>query len=100
MGNFMKGILTMPLFLICSGISLDAQTPATARPMTVFVAEEIITMDPGWPEATAVAVRNGRIISIGSLDDLKPRLDKNPYKINRTFEDNVLLLGFIEPHGH
>jgi predicted amidohydrolase YtcJ len=35
----------------------------------VFVAKKFITMDPGWPEATAVAVQNGSILSVGSLDD-------------------------------
>lgn len=71
-----------------------------AQSVTVFVAKKIITMDSGWPEATAVAVRNGKVVSVGSLEDLKPWLDKNPYKIDRTFEEKVLLPGFIEPHGH
>jgi predicted amidohydrolase YtcJ len=35
--------------------------------ITVFVAKEIITMDPGWPTASAVAVQDGKILSVGSL---------------------------------
>jgi hypothetical protein len=73
--------------------------PVTDR-VTVFVAKKIVTMDPGWPEATAVAVQNGRIPSVGSLDDLKPWLDKFPHDIDQRFADKVLYPSFIEPHGH
>lgn len=57
-------------------------------------------MDPGWPEATAVAVQDGRIISVGSLDDLKPWLDQFPHSVDKRFADKVIYPGFIEPHGH
>ncbi|MBM3544938.1 MAG: amidohydrolase [Alphaproteobacteria bacterium] len=57
-------------------------------------------MDPGWPEASAVAVQNGRIISVGSLVDLKPWLDKFPHDIDDRFAGKVIYPGFIEPHGH
>ena len=69
-------------------------------PITVFVAKKVITMDAGWPWSTAVAVRDGKILSVGSLDDLKPWLKSAPYKIDRTFADKILLPGFIEGHGH
>ena len=68
--------------------------------ITVFVAKKIITMDPGWPMATAVAVRDGRVLSVGSLAELKPWLDKAPHTLDRTFADKILFPGFIEPHGH
>lgn len=68
--------------------------------ITVFTAKKIVTMDPGWPYATAVAVRDGRILSVGTLEDLKPWLDNNPYVINSTFADKVMYPGFIEAHGH
>jgi predicted amidohydrolase YtcJ len=68
--------------------------------ITVFVAKKIVTMDPGWPAGTAVAVRDGRVLSVGTLDDLKPWLDKSPYTIDQTFADKILLPGFVEAHGH
>ena len=57
-------------------------------------------MDPGWPNGKAVAVKDGRILSVGTFDDLKPWLDKFTYRIDKTFEKKVLYPGFIEPHGH
>lgn len=68
--------------------------------ITVFVAKRIITMDPGWPEGTAVAVKDGRILSVGTLEDLEPWLSRFPYKIDESFKDNVIYPGFVEAHGH
>jgi predicted amidohydrolase YtcJ len=68
--------------------------------ITVFVARKIVTMDPGWPEGTAVAVKDGRILSVGSLEDLAPWLKRFPYTINETFKDKVIYPGFVEAHGH
>jgi predicted amidohydrolase YtcJ len=72
----------------------------TANPITVYVAKKIITMDSAWPQATAVAVQGGKILSVGSLDDLKPWLSRYAYTIDNTFADKVIMPGFIEPHGH
>lgn len=88
--------------LLSSIFSSMLAVKAIAAPsaITVFVAKKIYTMDPGWPEATAVAVRDGKILSVGTLDSLKPWLKTGTYTINRSFKDKILLPGFIEPHTH
>lgn len=73
-------------------------TPSGA--ITVFTAKKIHTMDDGWPEATAVAVQDGKILSVGTLDDVKMWLGKKPFTLNELFKDKVLMPGFIEAHGH
>lgn len=90
----LKRILTFSLLSLSWALHADTQG------ITVFTAKKIITMDSQWPTATAVAVKNGKILSIGSLDDLKPWLNKFPYQIDKTFENKILMPGFIEPHGH
>ena len=45
------------------------------EPITVFHAKRIITMDPGRPTADAVAVRDGRIVSVGSRASMQQWLD-------------------------
>ena len=75
-------------------------TAADPQPVTVFIAKKIHTMDPGWPEATAVAVRDGGIIDVGTLADLNLSLGTTPFTINETCKDKVLMPGFIEAHGH
>ena len=39
-------------------------------PITIFSARKIITMDPAVEEATHVAVRDGIILEVGTLDEL------------------------------
>lgn len=72
------------------------------RTLTVYTARRIHTMEPGWPTGTAVAVDDrGRVVSVGrDLDDLRPWTDAFPTTIDGTFEDKVLLPGFVEPHLH
>lgn len=80
--------------------SVGAMAQEPPRPITVFVAQKIITMDPGWPTATAVAVRDDKILSVGTLEDLQPWLKTAPHTIDRTFAGKILLPGLIEAHGH
>ena len=68
--------------------------------ITVFIAKEIITMDPSLPKATAVAVRDGRIIEVGSLESLAPWLQGHSHEIDDQFKDKVLMPGLIDPHLH
>jgi predicted amidohydrolase YtcJ len=68
--------------------------------VTVFVAKKIITMDKGWPEATAVAVAGGRVISVGSLSSVRTSLKGKSYKVDRTFRNKILMPGFVDAHGH
>ena len=64
---------------------------------TIFAAGAIVTMNPSNPTATHVAVRDGRILGVGALDELTPW---GPYVIDTTFADKVLVPGFVEAHSH
>ena len=79
---------------------IDPPSTPKLSNITVFVAKKVVTMDPAIPTATAVAVADGRILSVGSLDDMKPWTDKYPTQINRQFADKVIYPGFVEPHAH
>lgn len=57
-------------------------------------------MDPGRPVANAVAVGDGKIVSVGSLESMRPWLRRVPHDIDETFADKVILPGFIDPHTH
>ena len=77
------------------GASLLAQPPAT-----VFLAREIVTLDPARPSAQAVAVVSGRILWVGSRDEVIGILGKQPHNIDSSFADHVLVPGFIAQHDH
>jgi predicted amidohydrolase YtcJ len=64
---------------------------------TVYRARKIITMNPSRPIATHVAVRDGRILGVGTLDDLQPW---GPHTLDTRFADKVLMPGFVEGHAH
>lgn len=68
--------------------------------VTVFIAKKILTMDPGRPTGTAVAVKDGRILSVGTLESLEPWLKRYSYVIDDTFADKVIMPGLIDPHTH
>jgi predicted amidohydrolase YtcJ len=65
--------------------------------ITIYQARKIVTMNPSRPLATHVAVRDGRILGAGSLDELT---GWGKHKIDRIFADKVLMPGLVEGHSH
>ena len=68
--------------------------------ITIFTAKKIITMNESWPEATAIAVRDGEILEVGALENMEPWLQYDESVINTTFADKVIMPGLIDPHLH
>ena len=64
---------------------------------TIYIARKIITMNASQPAATHVAVRDGRILGAGSLEQLE---GWGPYTLDTRFADKVLLPGLVEAHAH
>jgi predicted amidohydrolase YtcJ len=106
--NYQTGeIMMRKVRLAAAMIFLAVNTSALAQAVeddsgqtTVFVAKKIVTMDPTRPTATAVAVRGGRILGVGSVADLDPWLKSGPHVIDERFKDKVLMPGLIDPHMH
>ena len=63
----------------------------------IYRAKRIITMNPARPEATHVAVRDGRIVMAGSLEELA---SAGEYTLDERFADNILMPGLVEGHAH
>ncbi|MET0210493.1 MAG: amidohydrolase [Burkholderiaceae bacterium] len=64
---------------------------------TIYPARKIITMNPMQPEATHVAVRDGRILGVGALEDLAAW---GAYTLDERFAEKVLMPGLVEGHCH
>ena len=64
---------------------------------TVLQAKKIITMNSYAPEATHVAIREGRILGVGSLEKVSVWGD---HELDDRFADKVLMPGFVEGHAH
>lgn len=69
-------------------------------PIELYVAKEIVTLDPKNPKVTAVAVQGKRIIATGSRNEVETLIGSTKYKLNETFKDKVLVPGFIAQHDH
>ena len=70
----------------------------SSEDITIYHAKEIVTLDEKVASANAVSVKSDRVMAIGSLDDL---IDRNPdASINRQFQNDVIVPGFIEHHIH
>lgn len=64
---------------------------------TIYPARRILTMNPARPEATHVAVRDGRVLGVGDLAELQVW---GTHRIDDRFADLVLLPGLVEGHSH
>lgn len=64
---------------------------------TVYAARKIITLNPMQPEATHVAVRDGRILAVGDLARMR---QWGEFELDERFADRVLLPGLVEGHCH
>ncbi len=64
---------------------------------TVFRARKIITMNPSRPTATHVAIRDGRILGVGTLSELR---QWGALTVDESLADRILMPGFVEGHAH
>jgi len=63
----------------------------------IYQARKVITMNPSRPSASHVAVREGRILGVGSLEELN---GWGAHTLDRRFADKVLMPGLVEGHSH
>lgn len=64
---------------------------------TLYPARKVITMNPNRPLADCVAVRDGRILGTGSLEELARW---GEHRVDTRFQHQVLMPGFVEGHCH
>ncbi len=84
--------------LVLAALALiSAQAPAVRT--TIFLGGPIITMAGGAPETVeAVAVQDGKIAAVGTLDEVTRRADRHAVRVD--LHGRTLLPGFIDAHGH
>ncbi len=64
----------------------------------LYYGGEILTMDDRIPSAQAVAVKDGKILAVGSESECRSALDNNFEEVN--LAGRALLPGFIDTHFH
>ena len=93
----LAGRVTAPTGRTAAGPGPDDERPAPDR-AELLVTGRIVTLDPGRPGARAMAVSGGRIIGLGSPEDLEGLVGVSTQLLDAG--DSVVFPGFVEPHMH
>lgn len=87
----------LTILLACTAACANAAPPKSAT--IVWRGGPIITMTGDAPElAEALAVRDGRIIAVGTLDAVRKAAGRKAETVD--LKGRTLLPGFIDAHGH
>ena len=86
--------LAMTPFLLaaCTGPGADEAAD------TIYTGGPIITINDDQPTAQAVAVRDGLIIAVGSVEDMARLKDDDTVMFD--LDGRAMLPGFVDSHGH
>lgn len=66
-------------------------------PITIYRAHRVRTVNRSNPTAEAIAVSDGRIVGVGSVDELQRW---GTATVDDRFADRVIVPGFVEAHAH
>lgn len=91
---------TVALLATTGALLLASMNAPAQDTLHVFKAKTIVTMDDSLPRAEAVAVADGRVVAVGTVDSMQPWLDAREHVIDDRFADKVLVPGLIDNHLH
>lgn len=94
--DYLFSLMLLSFLLLILAQNTYAQTP----PVTIYTAKKIITMDPEQPTATAVAIKDHRIYSVGTLKDMQSWMKPGTYSVNTSYANTIMTPGLIEAHAH
>lgn len=93
----MRRIIGLASAAIILGCTEAGDLPG--KDITLYTAEQILTVNTDMPEAEAIAVNSeGSIVAVGALQPLKSQL--KGATIDRRFESKTIVPGLIDPHIH
>lgn len=89
--------LKLGLMSLCAAtVAMGAAAQDVAD--TIYTGGPVLTMDDSAPRAEALAVREGRIAAVGSLEAVMALRGESTRVID--LEGATLLPGFVDAHGH
>ena len=92
--------LTASLFACDSSDKVAAVSNVEALEIAdaVYLNGKIITVDDANPKATAVAIKDGRIVYVGDVRGAKPLMAASTQQID--LQGKTMVPGFVDAHGH
>jgi hypothetical protein len=96
--NYLHPPKSLVAALACAAVLAGERVPAQIdRPAeTILVSGRVITMDPGRPRAEAIAVRNGKILLVGSTAHVSAL--KGPATRVINLQERTVVPGFVDGH--
>ncbi len=86
-------------FLILASIALSCATQPPQEPADLVLRNgKVVTVDASRPEANAVAVSEGRIVAVGSNEEIEAYVGPETEVLD--LDGRLAIPGFIEGHGH
>jgi hypothetical protein len=70
----------------------------TLKADTVYSNGKVITVNDNQPKASAVAVKNGRIVYVGDIRGVKPYISDTTQQVD--LKGKTMIPGFVDAHGH
>jgi predicted amidohydrolase YtcJ len=90
--------LFAPLLLAAVAVAACDTAPPEEAADLVLTDGRVVTVDETLPEAEAVAMRDGRIVAVGTSDEIAAYVGDATEVID--LEGRLAIPGFIEGHGH
>lgn len=86
--------------LVCFGLGIGVSMPAFGIEFADVIYHDgtIITINDAQPRAEAVAVKNGKILALGTSEEILIRKGEQTELIN--LDGRTMLPGFVDAHGH
>ncbi len=94
--NFL-GLGTVAAAGLASGCATST-TPSSLAPDLILVNGSVLTQDPDLPTASAVAIKNGRFVAVGSDADVRNLASAGTEVIDAA--GGTVFPGFIDAHSH
>src|SRR5882672_3190608 len=94
-----SGTRTIPRWIFFAlALVLFGCAPAPGPADLVLVGGKIVTLDPAHPEATALAARAGKIVAVGSDEQIQKLVGPRTEVVR--LDGRLAVPGLIESHGH
>jgi predicted amidohydrolase YtcJ len=76
----------------------QAATTTTSTSTTVYVAKQVRTLDAARPLAQSLAVRDGKVLAVGSREEVLAAAGEGPRVVD--LGDATVVPGLTDAHGH
>lgn len=95
---FLSGVMVLLLALALPAVAVDIPGPVSKPAEGIYINANIITMNDALPRAEALAVKDGKILAVGTRKEVEAHKGDSTQVID--IGGKTITPGFIDAHGH